>query len=40
MNINFWGNVIAKDDVSGDFRIVADIATEADYSRQVIFNDH
>jgi len=39
MNINFWGNVIAKAAISGGFRIMGDIANESDYNSQVIFTD-
>jgi len=39
MNINFWGDVIAKAAVSGGFRIMGDIAGESDYNSKVIFQD-
>jgi len=39
MNINFWGDVIAKAAVSGGFRIMGDISGESDYNSKVIFQD-
>jgi hypothetical protein len=39
MNVNFWGDVIAKAAVSGGFSIMGDIADESDYNSNVVFSD-